>query len=146
MPGVQKPHCDPCSRAFLDGMQRAVLGEVLDRNQLGAVDLAEQRDARIHRLVHQTAVAFARDNHGAGAAIALGATLFGAGRTLVKAQPIEQRRARRKPRDAHAAAASDEMQGIPGNFALNQIAYLARVLPVRSAQHLRTTNKSTQVK
>ena len=36
---------------FLHGMQRAVLGEVFDRDQLCAVDLAEQRDAGVNRLV-----------------------------------------------------------------------------------------------
>ena len=87
---------------FLHGMQRAVLGEILDRDQLCAVDLAEQRDAGIDRLMHQAAVALARHHHGAGAAIALRAAFLGAGRTLLKAQPIKQRGARRKLLDAHA--------------------------------------------
>ena len=44
MPGVQKPHCEPCvaRHGVLHRMQRAVVGEIFDRDQLGAVDLAEQ--------------------------------------------------------------------------------------------------------
>ena len=130
---------------FLHGMQRAVLGEVFDRDQLCAVDLAEQRDAGVNRLVHQTAVALARQHHGAGAAIALRAALLGAGRALLKAQPIKQRGARRKLLDAHAVAASDKLQGVSGHLAFNQTAFLRRVFPAQRAQHLRTTNKSRQV-
>jgi hypothetical protein len=129
----------------LYGMQGAVLGEILDRDQFCAVDLAEQRSAGVNGLVYQTAVALARHNDGAGAAIALRATLLGAGRALFEPQPIKQRGARRKFGDAHLAAASDKLQGVSGHLALNQTAYLRRVFPAQRAQHLRTTNKSRQV-
>ena len=65
---------------FLHRMQRAVVGEILDGDQLGAVELAEQRDAGIDRLVDQAAVALAHDHHSAGAAIAFRAAFLGADR------------------------------------------------------------------
>ena len=49
MPGVQKPHCEPCMRHHrrLHGMQAgpAARGEVLHRDHLRAVRLSEEEDA-----------------------------------------------------------------------------------------------------
>ena len=90
---------------FLHRMQRALVGEVFDGDQFGAVELAEQSDAGIDRLVDQSAVALAHDHDSAGAAIAFRAAFLGADRPLLQAQPVEQRGARRKFADPHAAAA-----------------------------------------
>ena len=53
MPGVQKPHCEPCmvDHRLLHRMERAAVGEVLDGDQFGAVELAEEQDAGVDRLV-----------------------------------------------------------------------------------------------
>ena len=47
MPGVQNPHCRPCSsqNAFLDRVQLAVLGQPFDRLDVGAVGLDRQDGA-----------------------------------------------------------------------------------------------------
>ena len=95
---------------FLHRMQDPVVGEVLDGDQLTAIDLAEQRDARIDRLVDQTAVVLALDDNGASAAIAFGAALFGADRTLLQTQPIENGGARGKLGDADRTAATQKLQ------------------------------------
>jgi hypothetical protein len=67
----------------LNRMQDTVIGEIFDRDQFRAIDLTEQRDARIHRLVNGTAVALPHDNDSTGTAIALGTALFGAGRAFL---------------------------------------------------------------
>ena len=64
---------------LLDRMQYAAFGKIFDRDQFAAFQLAEQRDAGIDRLIDQAAVALARHDDGAGAAIALRAAFFGAG-------------------------------------------------------------------
>ena len=53
MPGVQKPHCEPCSidHGLLQRMQVVAVGEVLDRDELRPVDLAEQQNAGVDGLV-----------------------------------------------------------------------------------------------
>ena len=58
--------------------------EILDRDELGPVDLAEQQDAGIDGLVMHPAAAHPAESHGAGAAIALGAAFLGADATLLK--------------------------------------------------------------
>ena len=81
---------------LLHGVQRLALGEVLDGEQFGAVDLPEQQNAGIDRLVGELAAPKMRKHHRAGAAVALAAALLGPRRARLLAQPIEQRRPRRK--------------------------------------------------
>ena len=96
---------------LLHRMQALALGEVLDGQHFGAVDLAEQQDAGVDRLVAQSAVGLQpRQDDGAGAAVALIAALLrplGAG---FLAQPIEQRRARREAIEGDGSAAKAEHQ------------------------------------
>ena len=94
----------------LNRMQFAVLGEVFDRNEFGAVQLAEQRDARIDRLVHDAAVALARHDHGAGATIAFRAAFFSPGRTLLQTQPVEHCATRLKAVERNSAAPPEKLQ------------------------------------
>ena len=94
---------------LLHRMQHALVGQILDGDQFGAVELAEQSDAGIDRLVDQSAVALAHDHDSAGAAIAFRAAFLGADRPLLQAQPVEQSGARRKFADPHAAAAPLEL-------------------------------------
>ena len=68
----------------LNRVQFPVRREILDRDELGSVDLAEQQDAGIDGLVMHPAAAHPAQSHGAGAAIALGATFLGADATLLK--------------------------------------------------------------
>ncbi len=100
---------------LLDGMQTRALGEVLDRQHLGAVDLAEQQDAGVDRLVGRRAIgAAARQDDCAGAAIALAAALLGALGADVLAQPVEERRTRRKTVERNSFAAKAESQTLAG--------------------------------
>ena len=85
---------------LLHRMQLVVAREVLDRDDLGAVGLAGEQDAGIDRLVDEALAAQPPQHHRAGAAIALGAALLGAGRALGQAQIVEQRQRRRKARAA----------------------------------------------
>ena len=100
----------------LDRMQLAVIGEVFDGDQLRAIKLAEQRDARIDRLIDQAAAMLAHDHSSAGPAVAFGAAFLGADRTFAFAQPVEDRRARQKFVEAHDAAASEKLQTVSGHL------------------------------
>ena len=75
---------------LLHRVKPSALGEVFHRDDVGAVGLAGQQDAGIHRLIDEAVAAAAPQHHGAGAAVAFGATFLGAGRALVEAQIIEQ--------------------------------------------------------
>src|SRR6056297_213296 len=72
-------------------MQRATLCEILHGDEIHPVDLAEQQDAGIDRLVDETPVPNPPERDGAGAAITLPAALLGAERANLLAQIIEQR-------------------------------------------------------
>jgi hypothetical protein len=74
----------------LHRMEAVLARKVLDRDQLGPVELSQEIDAGIHRLVGKLALAQARERHRAGAAIALGATLLRAEAALVETQVVEQ--------------------------------------------------------
>jgi epoxyqueuosine reductase len=90
---------------LLHGMQRAVRRlQALDRDQLAPVERRDRLDAGIDRAMDEPAtVARLRDDHGAGAAIALRAALLGAAAPLGAAQPFEHGRVRIDPVDlAHA--------------------------------------------
>ena len=76
--------------ANLELPHKQLAGQILDGDQFGAVELAEQSDAGIDRLVDQSAVALAHDHDSAGAAIAFRAAFLGADRPLLQAQPVEQ--------------------------------------------------------
>ncbi len=97
---------------FLNRMQHAVVGKIFDRDQFGAIELTEQRDARIDRLVDHAAIAFAHDDDGAGAAIAFGAALLGAGRSFLQPQPVEHGRARRKFADPDIVTVAPKLQEV----------------------------------
>ena len=91
-------------------MQGLALREVLDRQHLGAVDLAEQQDTGVDRLIGERAVAQAREDDGAGAAVAFAAAFLGALGASLFAQPIEQRGAWRKAVKRDRLAADAEGQ------------------------------------
>ena len=81
---------------LLHGMQAAVrLLQILDRQQCAAIEGGQEPDAGIDRLEGQlTALKLAHD-HGAGAAIALGAAFLGAGAMQVFAQMLQHGARRR---------------------------------------------------
>src|SRR5271163_2463995 len=109
---------------LLHGVQRLALGEVLDGEQFGAVDLPEQQNAGIDRLVGELAAPKMRKHHRAGAAVALAATLLGPRRARLLAQPIEQRRPRRKTVERAGFAAKAEgkaSSGIRRGWARNHL-------------------------
>src|SRR3954451_12390321 len=88
-------------------MQRPVACKVLYRNDLAAVDLADEQDAGIHRLIDE-ALGEAPQHNRTGPAIALGAAFLGAGRALSEAQVVEQRERRRNAGELHHLAAPQE--------------------------------------
>jgi hypothetical protein len=96
---------------FLDRMQHAVIGQILDRNQFRSIELPQQRDARIDRFVDRP-TAVAHNHDGACAAIAFRAAFFGSGRSFLQTQPVEHGRARRKRIKAHGPAAPQKLQGV----------------------------------
>jgi hypothetical protein len=78
----------------LHGMRRAARAvQALDGTHGPAVDLSQQGDAGIHR---RAPAVGALQHDGAGAAIALGTALLGAPEPPMLAQPVEQRRHRRR--------------------------------------------------
>src|SRR5260370_22282351 len=99
---------------LLQRMQRAAFGEILDRDQLRAVELAEQQDAGIYRLVNESAMAQARQHDRAGAAIAFRAAFLRPFRPHLLAQPVENQRARREPVERDLGAAETEAQRMTG--------------------------------
>jgi len=100
---------------LLDRMETGAFGKVLDRQHLGAVDLAEQQDAGVDRLIGRRAVGpAARQDNGAGAAIAFAATLFRALGADVLSQPVEERRAWREMVKRDSLAAEAEGQTFAG--------------------------------
>jgi hypothetical protein len=72
---------------LLQRMQRASLGQAFDRRHLRTVFHDRQREARVDPP--------AIDQHGAGAALAVVATLFGPRKVEIETQCVEQRRPRR---------------------------------------------------
>ena len=104
MIGGEQAHHDPgraepalrgvrVDHRLLQRMQVSALGEILDRDELGAVELAEQQDAGVERLVGERAPFKPRQDNGARAAISLGAALLCSPRSHVLPQPIEDGRA-----------------------------------------------------
>ena len=70
---------------LLHRMQHAVPRQMLDRHHVAEVHRRQQADAGVHRLVDQLAPGAPADQHGAGAAVALGAALLGAAQPLGRA-------------------------------------------------------------
>ena len=80
---------------LLDRMQTAIRAfEMLDREQLAAIQRRQEADAGIDRFIAQIAAVEPPDNDGAGAAIAFGAAFLRAGHALVEPQPVEHRQGR----------------------------------------------------
>ena len=86
---------------LLHRMQAAVRAfQMLDRQQLAAVQRRQEADAGIDRLVAQPSAIEPADDDGAGAAIALGAAFLAAGTRAVIAQPVEHGQGRVDARQA----------------------------------------------
>ncbi len=87
MPGVQKPHCRPCSghEAFLEGMQGAVLLEAFDGHNLAPVGLHREHRARLHGP--------AVENDRAGPAVGGVAADMGAGEAEHLADEVDEEQA-----------------------------------------------------
>ena len=78
---------------LLAGMQRAVgRGQILHRQQLLAVQRADELDAGIDRAIAQAVAVQLAQHHGAGAAIALAAAFLGADAALRAAQIVQHGR------------------------------------------------------
>ena len=112
-PGVQKPHCEPwVDHRLLHGMQAALADmEIVDGDHFLAVDLAQEQDAGIDRLIDHAAVAQRAQRHRAGAAIALAAAFLGAAGAFLQPQIVEQRRHRRYVGEFDHLAPAQETDG-----------------------------------
>ena len=83
---------------LLHDMRSAVLVlQILDREQLRAVELADEQDAGVDRLVAHATALQAADRDRAGAAVTLGAAFLGAHAALHQAQVVEHRHGRIDP-------------------------------------------------
>ena len=98
---------------LLHRVQRVALGQILDRDEFDPVKLAEQQNAGVDRFVAQPPALQARQDDGAGAAIAFAAALFRPLGELLLAQPIEDGGARRETVDLDIAAAEAKAQRSP---------------------------------
>src|SRR6516164_3399387 len=90
---------------LLHGMQSAALSKVLDRDELGAVKLAQEDDTGVDRLMHKLAAFQPRQHNRAGAAIAFGAAFLRSVGSLLFAQPVKNHRPRREPVERDLAPA-----------------------------------------
>ena len=96
-PGVQKPHCEPWHSTiacWTGCSEPSGCAQVLDRDQLLAVQLRQEQDAGVERAVAQALAVRLAEHHGAGAAIAFGAALLGAGPALHLTQIVQHREVR----------------------------------------------------
>ena len=118
---------------LLDGMQAAIMGQILNGDEIGAVGLAGQHDARVDRVIDKTPTppspasgggkidipspacgggkggGAAPKHHRAGPAIPLGATFLGPGRAFMKTKIIQQREVRCDAAQSDHRAATQEM-------------------------------------
>ena len=102
---------------LLDGMEPALRrGEMLDRHHMRRLERRNEPYAGIHRLVDQRAVGpEAADQHRAGAAIPLGATLLGSGEGALSAQVGEDRQLRRNFGKGDKRLVEIETESTPGS-------------------------------
>ncbi len=101
--------------------------QVLDGDDLAPVQHGQELDAGVDRADDHRAggVALAQA-HGAGAAVALGTALLGAGEPPLVAEPVQQRRGRRQVRDLDRGAVEQES---------DRFAHDAISSPDRSSSH-----------
>jgi hypothetical protein len=78
----------------LHRVERATIGEVFYGDDLGAIGLAGEKDARVHRLITKPAADVFPHHNGARAAVPFGASFLGTDGVLVKTKVIEQRQRR----------------------------------------------------
>ena len=76
-------------QSLLHGMQHRPLCKILDGNEFGPVKLAQQMDTGIDGMIDKLAGVMARQNHGAGTAIAFRTPFFGSGCPFFKTQPVQ---------------------------------------------------------
>jgi hypothetical protein len=113
MRGVERHHearsAEPALRAVvldhrrLHRVEPARRRHALDRAHRPAVQLGQEEDAGVDRAVHERAVLDAGEGDRAGAAVALVASLLGAGEPPLLAQPVEQRHRGTRVLDRHRA-------------------------------------------
>jgi hypothetical protein len=93
----------------LHRMQSAIIRQILDADDFGTVRLAGEDDAGINGGIVDAIAGAAAQHHRAGPAIALGAPLLGAGGTLIEAEIVKQRKARRGVAQANNGAPAQEL-------------------------------------
>ena len=93
----------------LHRVQAAVLAlQVLDREELAAVELAHELDAGVDGTVADRPVLEPAHGHRAGAAVALRTAFLGAGAALVQTQPVQHRHGRVDLADPPLLGAQEE--------------------------------------
>jgi hypothetical protein len=124
MVGGKQAHHDPrraeaalrgvsVNHRLLQRMQFGADGEILDRDELGAVELAQEQNAGVERLIGEPTAPEPRQHHRARAAISLGAALLRSLRSHVLPQPIEDGRARGELSKFNISAAKMKAKRIP---------------------------------
>ena len=98
---------------LLQRMQIGASGEILDRDQFGAVELAQEQNAGVERLIGEPTAPEPRQHDGARAAISLGAAFFRSLRSDVLPQPIEHSRARGDLSKLNISTAKTKAKRIP---------------------------------
>ena len=123
MVGGEQAHHDPgraeaalrgvnVDHRLLQRMQFPARGEILDRDQFRAVELAQEQNTGVERLVSQPASAQPRQHHRACAAIPFGAAFLRSVRSHLLPQPVEDGRARGELSKTNLAASKTKTQRI----------------------------------
>ena len=94
---------------LLHRMQAAVASpEMFDGDDMAAVERAEEADAGVDAFIDELALREPSDQHGASAAVALGAAFLGAAQRAAQPEIVEQRLVRRDIGERHALAIEEE--------------------------------------
>src|SRR5580658_11254216 len=93
-------------------MQFAACSEILDRDQLGAVELAQEQNAGVERLVDEPVPLESRQHHGACAAIPFGAAFLRSLRSHFLPQPVEDSGARGELAESNVPTPKSKAQRI----------------------------------
>ena len=98
--------------ACCNGCSSPPAGEILDRDQLGAVELAQEQNAGVERLVGEPAAPEPRQHHRACAAIPFGAAFLRSLRSHLLPQPVEDGRAGGELAESNVPAPKTKAQRI----------------------------------
>jgi len=94
---------------LLDRMQAALMHEIFDADEVGAIGLAGQHDAGVDRGIDEATADAASQHDRAGPAIPLGTTLLRSGGAFMETKIVEKREMRCSIAQANDRAAAHEL-------------------------------------